>query len=241
MNSNSSLSLSKKQVLITGSTSGLGRALVEIFLEYGAFVYVTGRNFIKLQEVSKDLISKGYENFVTARLDVLDVESIVSCFNTIDSLDVLVNNAGVWLEGIIEENTDYDVSKVIDTNIKGLILVTKYALPKLKKTKNNSIVVNISSTAGVEPKPRNAVYVATKYAVTGFSEALSLDLKDSNIRCICVCPGGIATNLFSTAGVHKDLTNYMSPYDIGRIIVESIIHSIRSNLVTDKIVIRRTN
>ncbi|RMD76994.1 SDR family oxidoreductase [Candidatus Dojkabacteria bacterium] len=227
--------LKDKKILITGGTSGLGFSLAKKFIQRGSVVYVTGKDESKLQEIKEKLKT---ENLVTLFCDITNLNDIKGMFKKIESLDVLVNNAAVWLEGELCENTDEEIKRTIDTNLTGLILTTKYSLSLLEESDEIGIIVNISSTAGIEPKHLNSVYSATKYAVRGFSECINLDYRYKNVRSICVFPGGIKTSFFHKAGVEKNVENYMDPDNVADCIVEILTKP--NDMIVDSLVIRRT-
>jgi NADP-dependent 3-hydroxy acid dehydrogenase YdfG len=223
------------KVYITGGTSGLGFSLAERFIELGAIVYITGRNSQNLLNASKKIKS---DRLITLQCDIKNLEEIKNSFKSIDRLSILINNAGVWLEGELVDNPDTYIQTTIDTNLTGLIFTTKYAIPLLKKSAAMATVVNISSTAGIEPKLKNPVYAATKYAVRGFTECMNQDFRNKNIRFIGIYPGGMNTPLFANANINKNTENYMDPNDVANIIIDAV--SKPSNMVLDKIVIKRT-
>ncbi len=225
----------KKAVYITGGTSGLGLCLVRKFLEMDYLVYVTGRNEEKLSELHKNFNS---QNLVTISCDITNIVDIKKSFENIDFLNVLVNNAGIWLEGELLDATDEKIISTIQTNLTGLILTTKYAIPKLQKAITVSTVVNISSTAGIEPRSKNSVYAATKFAIKGFTDCMNMDYRNGNIRFVGVYPGGMKTDLFKSAGVEKNLENYMDPDEVADVIIKAIQKP--DNMVIDTIIIRRT-
>lgn len=227
--------LKNKTVLITGGTSGLGFELAKKFLDQHCKVIITGRNQKNLDSAAKKLKSN---NLTTAFCDITQVNQIKNLFKTLTELDILVNNAGVWLEGALEKNSDEHILTTINTNFTGLAFTTREAIPLMKKSKGVASIVNISSTAGIEPKQKNPVYAATKYAVKGLTDCLNVDFRNTNLRAIGVYPGGMNTPLFSKAMAEKDMTGYMNPEDVAQTIVE--ILNKPDNMVVDTLVIRRT-
>lgn len=229
-----------KKVLITGASGGLGTSLVVDLLNRNYQVIATSRDLQNLNHI-KNLVNPEFLNRLSfAEIDVANLNSIKNFFSKIDYLDICINNAGIWSEGYLSDLPDELIFKTIEVNLLGSIYVTKYAIPLLQKSSfEKSLIVNISSTAGIEPKTKNSVYVASKYGIKGFTDALNLDLKDSKIKCIGVYPGGIATDLFKKQGYEKDLSNYMKPDLVAKIIVDNIENSFEENVFVDTLVIRR--
>lgn len=181
--------MTKGVILITGCSSGLGRALAER-LSQKYTVYGSMRRPEKL---------KGQRlPFIPIRLDVLERESIEEAMETIEKregrIDVLINNAGIMLMGLFEDVSEKELREIFETNFFGLTNVTKAALPLLDRSKRAKIV-NISSTSGVMPMPALSAYAASKWAVEGFSESLRFELKSRNIAVLLIEPGLIRTEL----------------------------------------------
>lgn len=186
-----------KTVLVTGCSSGIGFETAKIFLENGAKVLMVSRNIKPIQSFQKRLKTKG-ENILVLKMDVRDKNEV---FKSIESLpkkfaniDILVNNAGIGLglEKLYDGNTDeWDV--MIDTNIKGVLYVTKAILPNMVR-RNKGHIINIGSVAGREVYPGGNVYCASKFAVRGLTKALKVDLLGTKVRVTTIDPGMVETN-----------------------------------------------
>ncbi len=190
-------SLNEKIVLITGASSGIGLACAQKFAEHGARLIVAARRKARLDELIKDLNKKRRTESYVLELDVRDKEAVE---NTIDNLpsdwekiDVLVNNAGLsrGLDKVHEAKVE-DWEEMIDTNIKGLLYVTRAVLPGMVK-RNTGMVINIGSIAGFQPYPKGNVYSATKAAVDSLTNSLRMELVDTAIRICTVDPGLVET------------------------------------------------
>lgn len=187
----------KKTILITGATSGIGLACARKFAENGDKVILTGRNEQRLAEIRKTLIDKGAQ-VLTLAFDVRDSEKAKEYINGLPpewkEIDVLVNNAGLALgvdreyEGDIEE-----WSTMVDTNIKGLLTMTRLIVPGMVE-RNRGHIINVGSVAGDAAYAGGSVYCATKAAVKALSDGLRIDVIDTSIRVTNLKPGLVETN-----------------------------------------------
>jgi len=196
----------KKIVLITGATSGIGRACATKFAENGDKLILTGRNETKLQDIKDELTAKGTE-VVTLVFDVRDREQARQCLSTLpeewQQIDVLVNNAGLalGLEPEYDGNAD-DWETMIDTNIKGLLTMTRLVVPGMVE-RNRGHVINVGSVAGDAAYAGGNVYCATKAAVKALTDGLRIDVANTAIRVTNLKPGLVETN-FSNIRFHGD-------------------------------------
>ena len=227
--------------LITGASDGLGEAIAECLSREGATVWLASRNEQKLQKVVESLNEKGYSaRFIVC--DVTNEQSIEDAVGNIISkdkkIDILVNNAGIWIEGNIEDLSVERIRNVFNTNTLGLILMTRCVIPGMKQRKSGKIL-NIISTAGLRPRGDWSVYVASKFAVRGFSESMKLATAGCGIKIMDLYPGGMGTKFFEKAGV--SLTNsepwMMNRYDVAEIVVNMIRQ--RGNILLDNLEIRK--
>jgi NAD(P)-dependent dehydrogenase (short-subunit alcohol dehydrogenase family) len=174
-------------VLITGTSSGIGRAIASAFAAKGFEVFGTSRNPQRNEPIA------GVE---LLPLDVSDQASVASAVSTViqraGRIDVLVNNAGVGVFGAAEESSIVQAQELFDTNFFGLIRVTNEVLPHLRAQRSGRII-NISSVLGFLPAPYGALYAASKHAVEGYSESLDHETREFGIRVSVVEPGYTAT------------------------------------------------
>lgn len=186
-----------KVAMVTGAAKGIGRQIAITLAEQGASVACVDLDLKGAQAVADTIKSSGgkamgVEGDVTTEASVLGaVAAIVEAFG---GLDVVVNNAGLGAPGTVENTTDEEWSKIVDTNIKGIYLTTRAALPHLRNSKGASIV-NIGSGLGKLPGASWAVYGMAKGAVVKFTGFLALDHARDGVRVNCVCPGMIDTDL----------------------------------------------
>ena len=196
----------KKVVLITGATSGIGYACAMKFAENGDKLILTGRNEQRLSTIRQELKAKGVE-VLTLTFDVRDRDKAQLCLNELpkewQNIDVLVNNAGLALglepeyEGRFE-----DWETMIDTNIKGLLNMTRLVVPGMV-ARNSGHIINIGSVAGDAAYAGGNVYCATKAAVKALSDGLRIDVANTPIRVTNLKPGLVETN-FSNTRFHGD-------------------------------------
>jgi short-subunit dehydrogenase len=189
-----------KRWLITGASSGFGRLLAEYLLSLDAKVVATARNVEALQ----DMVKNHPGNVITLQLDVTKQHSIdkavADAIARVGHIDVLVNNAGYGVTGAIEEVTETEYMPMFETNVFGLINLTKALLPQFRERRSGTIV-NFSSIGGLIGSPGWGYYNATKFAVEGFSEALSGELAPLGVHVMVVEPGPFRTEFLGRSGV----------------------------------------
>lgn len=182
-----------KTVFITGASSGIGRSTAMLFQSKGWNVIATMRQPDKEQELNK------LANVLVLHCDVTDHESIRSAvkvgLNTFKTIDVLVNNAGYYSIGTLESVELEEISRQVDTNLIGLIKMTREIIPIFRQQKSG-VIINLSSIAGVISVPLQTLYHASKWGVEGFSESLQYELMPFNIKVKIIEPGVIKTDFF---------------------------------------------
>lgn len=183
-------------ILITGATSGFGKAIALKFATEGHHCIITGRREDKLQAVA-DEIAKHNVQVLPLQLDVRDRAAVENTMGALkqewQNIDILVNNAGLALGRDPFENADVgDWDTMIDTNVKGLLYMSKAVLPYFIKNKRGHII-NIGSTAGKEVYKEGNVYCASKFAVNAISQAQRIDLLPYGIKVTCINPGAAET------------------------------------------------
>ncbi len=182
-----------KNILVTGATSGFGKAIAERFAKEGYTVCISGRRADRLQEVKKELEDRYGAKVITLQFDVRNKEEVIKAISQLkeqlDRVDILVNNAGLaaGMSSIEEGDTD-DWETMIDTNIKGLLYVTRQVAP-LMKDRRSGHIINIGSTAAKTVYKNGNVYCATKYAVDALSQSMRIDLLRYSIKVTSVNPG----------------------------------------------------
>ena len=190
------------RVLVTGASSGIGRAAAVEFARRGHLVFAAARR----EEVLADLAG-ATPNIEAVGLDVTDTDSVRRAWAKIESstggagVDVLVNNAGFALSGPIETLADADVRRQFATNVFGLLTMTRTALPAMR-ARGSGRIINISSVVGRTSFPGMGAYGATKYAVEALSDSLRQEVAGFGINVVIIEPGFVATNISEAADAH---------------------------------------
>ncbi|MFH5832932.1 SDR family NAD(P)-dependent oxidoreductase [Halalkalibaculum sp. DA3122] len=213
--------LSNKNVLITGGSAGIGKALIEeLSVKDITDIAVMGRTVEKLDDLEDQFPSA---RFLKIQGDVSVLSDVKEASKTIKqewgSLDILINNAGVVSAGLLEEISDEDILGQINVNLTGLIYMTKHFLPLLKKS-DEAAIMNISSGLGYIAMPFYSVYAATKAGVKHFSEAMRRELVDYPIHVMTVYPTSTDTPMMESANT-GDMD---SPQKVARASIEGLLN-----------------
>lgn len=222
----------QKTILITGATSGFGKACAERFAKEGWRLIVTGRRIKQLHDLAAQLAPAPVH---ALELDVRDLKAVQTAIASLPAdfaqIDVLVNNAGLalGLEGAHQASLD-DWETMIDTNIKGLCYLTRCLLPAMV-ARNEGHIINMGSIAGTYPYPGGNVYGATKAFVKQFSKNLLTDLNHTRVRVTNIEPG-LAESEFSIVRFHGDADKakavYMGTQPLRPVDIAEIVHWVTS-------------
>ena len=186
-----------KTVLITGATSGIGLACAKKFASEGDNLIITGRRIERLENISASLQQEYGIKVKTLNMDVRRKEDVFSAIESLTAdwskIDILINNAGLAVGlGTIQEGETDDWERMIDTNIKGLLYVSRAVLPGMVARKSGH-VINIGSIAGKEVYPNGNVYCGTKFAVDALTKAIRIDTVQAGIKVTQIAPGAVET------------------------------------------------
>lgn len=211
-----------RHVVVTGASSGIGRALAAGFGREGAHVWMGARDERKLAEAAREVDAAGGKGHAV-RLDVTDDASVAAFAQAVSKgaiggVHVLVNNAGVGAWGRVDETDPETWRRVLATNLTGPFLVTKALLPLMRKAQGRRQVVNVVSVAGKQAFPGSGTYAASKFGLRGWTEALAGELAEEGIRVTGVLPGYVATPLVGRSGA--EAKSMIQPDDLARVLVD---------------------
>ena len=196
--------MDKKVVLITGGSSGIGRAIGNLLKAKEFIVYGTTRNLSKNSDFTDfNLVSLNVHESTSIEL------AVASVIEKEGQLDILINNAGVGITGPIEETPDQEIEKAFNTNLYGPIRVSKAVIPQMRKQKNG-LIINITSIAAYMGLPYRGIYSASKAALEIVTETMRMETKDFGIKITNLAPGDFATNI-AAGRYHVPITDN-SPY-----------------------------
>ncbi len=220
---------SQKVVLITGASSGMGRATAIALSNQGFVVYAGSRTPHKLFDIQS-------ENIRPVKLDITDPQSIKECIGFIESIDILINNAGYGLVSTVEDVTEEEMFDQFNVNVFGMMRVCKAVIPKMRHQKSG-IIINISSFLGKIGLPLFTFYNASKYAVEGITDSLRYELKDFTIRVHSIMPGFFNTDFAKDNLVINSQTfDEKSPYNkLVSNLAPVIVEQINSGNTTDEV------
>ena len=213
--------LSGKKVLITGGSSGIGKATANDLVNKGAIVSITGRNKAKLENVASEI------NAIPIHLDVSKYNSIavktLDAFHSMGGIDVLINNAGIGEFAKLEDVKVNHFESIFATNVFGLTMLTQEVV-KFFKTQQYGMIINIGSSAATSGFPSGSVYCASKFALRGLTECWRHELRRDNIRVVLVNPSEVPTAFNNKQRVEREeQENKLSSKEISHAIVSAII------------------
>ena len=207
--------INDKVIVITGASSGLGEAAARLLSKEGAIVVLGARRMDRIQALADELTSNGAKALVLAT-DVTDYDQVRKLVDTAVAtygrVDVLINNAGLMPQSLLEKLKLDEWNQMIDVNIKGVLYGIAAALPHMKTQKAGHII-NVASVAGHRVGPGSVVYSATKHAVRVISEGLRQEVKPYNLRTTIISPGAVATELPNSISDEETAKNIQAFYE----------------------------
>lgn len=215
--------LKDKVALVTGGGRGIGRETCILLAQHGAKVAVFSDNPSESMQTASYISEViGVEAFALIG-DVRSEEDITKAVQEtqerLGSIDILINNAGVMLLKPFNETTVEEWDFVQDVNIRGVFLFARAVVPQMIE-KKNCVIINLSSIWGTKGGPDRSAYIASKYAVIGFSKALGEELKPYKIRVNAVCPGPVDTKMMEDIAPDVNKDNWLRPIDLANVIVD---------------------
>lgn len=203
-----------KTIVITGGSDGLGKTLTEQ-LSKDNNVIILATNEEKLKEVANN------NNCLYKVCDVSNYITVEKVINEIikdyNKIDVLINNAGLWIQEELDTNDYNRIRNVIEVNLLGTINVSKAVIPCMKRN-NDGLIININSQAGINHKAERVVYNASKWGVTGFSKSLQDEVAKYGIRVTDVMPGMMKTDMFNKMNISKNMANGLDTKEVARLV-----------------------
>lgn len=215
------MNIQHSKILITGGSSGIGKATAKQFVDKGAQVVITGRDAEKLEKVAQEI------GAIPLVFDVSDLAAIPSKMKEAvalldGKLDTLINNAGIGVFPLLGEITEADLQQVYQTNVFGLALLTQEIIPLFKSNSYGNII-NIGSTASQKGFARGTVYAASKFAVRGMTQSWQAELRKDNIRVCLVNPSEVTTAFAATNRAEREEeSNKLASEDIAHAIVSVV-------------------
>lgn len=201
-------------IIITGGSDGLGKTLAES-LSRDNNVIILATNEEKLREVANEY---NCEYKVCDVSDYNRVDEVVKeIYNDYGNIDILINNAGLWIQEELDVNDYNRINDVIDVNLLGVINCSKAVIPYMKE-KKDGLIININSQAGINHKAERVVYNASKWGVTGFSKSLQDEVAKYGIRVTNVMPGMMKTDMFKKMNIEKNMANGIDTKEVSRLI-----------------------
>ena len=235
--------LKNKTIIITGASSGIGKACAEEFARRGANLVIGARQYVALCEIAQELEDKYSIKAVAVQCDVTKEEDcellIKQAVLTFNRIDILINNAGISMRALFKDLDLKVLKNIMDINFWGAVYCTKYALPELLK--NQGSVVGVSSIAGYRGLPGRTGYSASKFALNGFLEALRVENLKNELHVMIAAPGFTASNIRNTAlakdGSQQgessmDEGKMMTAEEVARIIADGIVQRKRTLIMT---------
>lgn len=226
--------------VVTGGTQGIGKAIAEKFLSEGFSVAICARTEKDLKKLQKEWDEYYPDvNVHTYTVDLSDKKQVLSFAKKVlkdfPTIDVLVNNAGLFFPGNLTEEPDGHLEQLMSVNLFSVYHLTRALLPRMRDEEQGHIF-NISSVAGLQAYPNGGSYGITKYALMGFSDNLRYELKEEGIKVTSVCPGATISRSWEGAGISHD--RIMNAQDIAEMVWASYNLSFKANV--EQIVIRPT-
>lgn len=217
------MKLNNKIIVVTGASDGIGKQIALRLAREGVKLALIARDEKRLAEVSSETKKGGASEVKIYPCDIRQtdklakvIKSIISDFGTID---ILINNAGIWQKLMPIDEVDKDVvDDVIATNLSALIHTTRLLLPTLR-SRNESAIINVISRSGIVALEGQSVYSASKFGVRGFTEVLKADLKGSSVRVAGVYQGGTNTKIFEKTGENFPTEKFTNPSDLADVVV----------------------
>ena len=208
--------LTDKIAIVTGSSSGIGKAIAQRFAEEGARVVIAARRLALCEQVAAQIRERGGHAMVI-QTDISDEEQvdrlIAETVRHLGRVDILVNNAGIGGRGVIAKLTTKEFDRVMSTNLRGTFFCCRAGFRQMVKNGGGTII-NMSSVAGVDAWTGTGSYSASKHGIMDLTKALADEGRSHKIKACAICPGGVADELVDATAVEIERSEKISPYDV---------------------------
>lgn len=226
-----------KVIIVTGASSGIGKACAEEFAKRGANLVLAARQYVTLCEITADLEKRYGIKAIAVQTDVSKEEDckllIKQALITFSKIDILINNAGLSMRALFNDLDLSVLKNLMDVNFWGTVYCTKYALPEILKTKGS--VVGVSSIAGYRGLPGRTGYSSSKFAMNGFMESLRTELLKTGVHVMVACPGFTASNIRVTALAKDGASHGETSMEEGKMMSADTV----AQTIADGIVLRK--
>lgn len=215
--------LKDKIAVVTGASDGLGKQIALKLAKEGVSLALVARSEDKLKEVKIEAEKNGSPKVNIYPCNISDSNQVTDTVRQIEvdfaEVQILLNIAGVWQKmNLLEDVSIDEINNVIDIDLKGMIYMTRFMLPILKR-QNEAVIINDSSKSGVTSQPGQSVYTAAKWGVRGFTEVLKEDLKNTAVKAAAFYQSGTNTKMFNKSGEHLNQEKFINPSDLADVIV----------------------
>ncbi len=229
--------LEGKVAVVTGASKGIGKAIVDSLADAGAKVVLAARTRDVVEQAAADLRDTGAEA-IAVPTDVTDVNAVQNLIqqtvDTYQNIDILINNAGNGIFGTVEDFDPVDWDSVINSNLKGVFLCAKYALPHLLANGGGQII-NVLSVAAKVAFPASSAYCAAKAGALALTKVLAAEVRHQNIRVTAVLPGSVETPFWDDISQHPDFEKMLKPEHVANTVLSVCQQPL--GMVTEEIVV----
>ena len=217
------MDLKNKVAIVTGASDGLGKQIAYKLAKEGVNLALVARNGERLKEVKSETEKLGSPKVNVYSCDISDSKQVEEVIRQIEvdfkEVQILLNIAGIWQKlNLLEDISTEEIDRVIDIDLKGMMYISHFVLPILKRQKE-AIIINDSSRSGVTAQPGQSVYTAAKWGVRGFTDVLKEDLKGTSVRVAAFYQGGTNTEMFNKSGEHFNQDKFIDPESLADVII----------------------
>jgi short-subunit dehydrogenase len=221
------MDLESKNIVIVGASSGLGKALAELL----------SKENVKLFLLSRNIESLNIPNATKVPTDISNAESVKSAFkqidNQTDTIDLLINCAGIGLMKDLRETTVDEIDAVIDTDLKGAIFVSQESFKRMSDKKSGHII-NVISTSGKKPRKLEPIYAAAKWGLSGFTQSLQLAGEETGVKVSGIYQGGMKSENFWKNNPEININEFMNPATVAEKIINFVKGEYQKELIIER-------